>query len=335
VKLARAIAKPRALLRRTRARGVVLCYHRVASLDRDPQLLAVAPERFAEQLVYLSEHFEPVPLARIHDPEPSALPRIAITFDDGYADNLIAAKPLLEEQRVPATVFICTGNLGSRREFWWDELERILLEPATLPARLETTVGDVRIAYDLSDDNNLAPAWNVLDRLDPSPRHALYRELASLIRPLPTEARDSVLAELRAWAGLVDVGRESHRSLTEREVAMLVASPYVEIGAHTVSHPVLACQTSEAQLREIETSRDVLQELTGQPVDSFAYPYGGAADYSSTTVRTLRETGLTLACTTTPGPVTAETDPLRVPRILVRDWGTAELRRRLTPFVRT
>jgi peptidoglycan/xylan/chitin deacetylase (PgdA/CDA1 family) len=320
-------------LPRARPCGVVLCYHRVASLERDPQLLAVTPEHFAEQLAYLSDHSEPVPLEEIFRPERSALPRVAVTFDDGYADNLIVAKPLLEEQRVPATIFICTGNLGTRREFWWDELERIVLEPETLPGRLETTVGQSRVVCDLGDGSISAPAWNVLDRSDPSPRHGLYRELASLIRPLSAGARDAALAELRTWAGLGEVGRESHRSLTKPEVATLAASPWVEIGAHTVSHPVLSSLAAQAQRREIETSRNVLKELTGKSVDAFAYPYGGASDYSRTTVRILQETAATIACTTEPNAVTERINLLRIPRILVRDWDAGELRQRLEPFL--
>jgi peptidoglycan/xylan/chitin deacetylase (PgdA/CDA1 family) len=303
-------------------------------LTRDPQLLAVTRERFAKHLEYLGSRFQPVPLAQIHDPGPATVPRVAVTFDDGYADNLIAAEPLLEEHQVPATIFICTGNLGTRREFWWDELERILLEPETLPARLETTVGDARLVRNLSGEDPRAPAWNVLDRSDPSPRHTLYRELAPLIRKLPTHARDAVLADLREWAGLGAVGRDSHRCLTHREVAILAASPWVEIGAHTVSHPVLAGLSSDAQLGEVEASREVLQELTGNPVHSFAYPYGDATDYSATTVGILREAGVRLACTTTPNPVVPATDPLRIPRVLVRDWETGELHRVLTRFVR-
>jgi peptidoglycan/xylan/chitin deacetylase (PgdA/CDA1 family) len=333
MKLARPMAGLRRL-RRRRAHGVVLCYHRVASLDRDPQLLAVTPERFTKQLEYLRERFEPVPLERILDPKPSAVPRVAITFDDGYADNLISARPSLEEQQMPATVFVCTGNLGTRHEFWWDELERILLEPEILPAQLEVTIGDARIARKVPSDTIRAPAWNVLDRFDPSPRHALYRNLASLIRPLPTRRRDAVLADLRAWAGLGEVGRESHRPLTGPEVAVLASSRYIDIGAHTVSHPVLACLTSDAQRDEVEASRDALQDLTGHPVHSFAYPYGGAADYGSITTGILRRIGLTLACTTVPGAVVAATDPVQIPRILIRDWDADELHRRLTPFVR-
>ena len=65
-----------------------------------------------------------------------------ITFDDGYADVLHHAKPLLERHSVPATVFVATGAIGQRREFWWDELGGLFLQPGTLPEELELTVDE-------------------------------------------------------------------------------------------------------------------------------------------------------------------------------------------------
>jgi peptidoglycan/xylan/chitin deacetylase (PgdA/CDA1 family) len=106
----------------------ILLYHRVAELERDPQRLAVTPEHFDEHLRVLGATCTPVAYADVPSllRTPRRLPEraVAVTFDDGYRDNLHAAKPLLERHGVPATVFVASGYVGSGRAFWWDELER-------------------------------------------------------------------------------------------------------------------------------------------------------------------------------------------------------------------
>src|SRR5262249_43149366 len=124
--------------------GAILLYHRVTRLDRDPQLLAVSPEHFAEHLDVLRRKANVVPLNKFRG-EPRLPSRaIAITFDDGYADNFVEAKPILERKEVPATVFVVSGFLGSAREFWWDELDRILLQPEDAEWHVEQTAAGIR-----------------------------------------------------------------------------------------------------------------------------------------------------------------------------------------------
>jgi hypothetical protein len=105
---------------RDRRRPIVLMYHRVADIVVDPWNLAVGPERFAEQIAVLARRREIVPLERIGE-RPAGKPLAAITFDDGYVDVLTHALPVLESHGAPATVFVTTGQMGSPREFWWDE----------------------------------------------------------------------------------------------------------------------------------------------------------------------------------------------------------------------
>jgi peptidoglycan/xylan/chitin deacetylase (PgdA/CDA1 family) len=117
--------------RRRQARpgdAVVLAYHRLATLESDRWRLAVSPERFAEHVEVIHERFQPCSLGELA----AALERgttlrraVAITFDDGYRDNLLAAKPILERHGVPATVFVVTGYTGTSGAFWWDGLERV------------------------------------------------------------------------------------------------------------------------------------------------------------------------------------------------------------------
>jgi peptidoglycan/xylan/chitin deacetylase (PgdA/CDA1 family) len=117
----------RALERRRQSRpgdAVVYAYHRIATPESDPWKLAVSPERFEEQITALREEFHPLSLAELADALAAGrIPRrsVAITFDDGYRDNLEVAKPILERHGVPATVFVATGYTGAGRNFWWDD----------------------------------------------------------------------------------------------------------------------------------------------------------------------------------------------------------------------
>jgi peptidoglycan/xylan/chitin deacetylase (PgdA/CDA1 family) len=130
------------------AKVLILLYHRVADLKLDPQLLAVTPEHFAEHLEILRRYSRPMSLQGLLVAlRNGCLPRqaVVVTFDDGYADNLHCAKPLLERYDVPATAFVTAGYVGSQREFWWDELERLILVPGRLPEELRVNInGSIR-----------------------------------------------------------------------------------------------------------------------------------------------------------------------------------------------
>src|SRR5207245_611648 len=110
-------------------------YHRVEDLPSDPQRMCVGPDQFDEHLAVLRTRFRPASLSSaVEATRKGDLDRdVAVTFDDGYADNLLNAKPLLETHGIPATVFVTTDYIDSKREFWWDELERLLLQPGDLP----------------------------------------------------------------------------------------------------------------------------------------------------------------------------------------------------------
>jgi peptidoglycan/xylan/chitin deacetylase (PgdA/CDA1 family) len=133
-----------ARIHRRKSDGVVLCYHRLAEPSFDPWSLCVTPRNFEQHLERVLRLGEPVPLSEI-----SAVPtrrrrgrvRIAITFDDGYADNVLEGQPLFERFGIPVTIFLATGFVNSDRELWWDELERAVIEPARLPASLELDIG--------------------------------------------------------------------------------------------------------------------------------------------------------------------------------------------------
>jgi peptidoglycan/xylan/chitin deacetylase (PgdA/CDA1 family) len=320
---------------------ILLLYHRIARASIDPQLLCVSPGRFAEHLGMIAERYEPVALgellARVREGRPVNR-CVAVTFDDGYADNLLAAEPLLERAGAPATVFVTSGNVRDGRPFWWDDLERILLRPGRLPSVFALTVAGKKLRFELGDDAAYTPGraadragWTVLDRGDPGPRQSLYRELSARLRVLDERERDSALGDLRS---LVEAYEGSPpdvpRPLTADELVRLADGGLVDVGAHSVSHPVLAALPRRRQHEEVAGSKRELEDLLGRPVSAFAYPYGARADFDDGVVSAVRAAGFNHACTSLAGRLTPRTNWFHLPRVLVRDWTGAELERRLS-----
>ncbi len=161
---------------------------------------------------------------------------VVITFDDGYRDNLSAAKPALERHGFPATVFIVSGYVDSSRDFWWDEL------------------------LQLWQDSELRELRD-------------YRAVWSDLRSLPHLERQAALDELwerhasRRPDPVTDI-------LTSEDIVALADGGLVEVGAHTVTHPRLAGLPRDDQLEEIRSSKQLLEQLIGRRVESFSYPYG-------------------------------------------------------------
>jgi peptidoglycan/xylan/chitin deacetylase (PgdA/CDA1 family) len=307
--------------------GLVLLYHRVADLPSDPQRLTVKPANFAAHLELVKSRCRPLPLRDLlRAANEGSLPRraIGITFDDGFADNLLNAKPPAEDRQIPVTVFVTAGQLGVEREFWWDELERIVLRQCVLPAKLELHVEHRTLCWDLGHSNRISPdlfeSWHVQCGEDPTPRHALYRSLCNILRPLGDKTRRELLDRLRSWAEVEETHRETHLALTPEQLTALDRSECFTIGAHTMTHALLSSLSAQEQEAEIYGSKTVLEEILGHPVSSFAYPFGARGDYDETSVAAVGSAGFELACANFPGVVWSGSDRFQLPRLLVRDW---------------
>jgi peptidoglycan/xylan/chitin deacetylase (PgdA/CDA1 family) len=335
----------RTMAGRRRNRPVVLAYHRIAHSASDPQLLSVTPENFAEHLRLIGEQHKAVTLPALvaAASEGRPMPRaVAVTFDDGYADNLLLAQPLLERRGVPATVFVTSRYVRDGRPFWWDELERLLLSPGVLPSSLTLGLGRETLCWKLGSDASYTKAdlaaraaWNVLDARDPGPRQRVYRALVGRLRALDEPERDDVLDRLRAVVRLD--GRhdgETPRPLTPDELVRLGQGEIIQIGAHTETHPVLSKLTVTRQRQEVMGSKRELEDALGRPVSAFAYPYGGSADFDDTTISLVGAAGFHHACSSVPGRVGHRSDRWRIPRLVVRNWTGDELERRLSRLAR-
>ena len=177
-----------------------------------------------------------------------------ITFDDGYADNLEHARPWLARHGLPATVFVTAGAVGATREFWWDELERLLLDDRPLPTLLTLEIAGVTHRWELGDaatnvavSAEAAAAWKPWEDSHPSTRHALYRELYDLLFAASTAERLGALDAIGTWVGTTSEARPSHRALSEHELAELARDALVDIGCQFRHEPdVLGVAFDEA-----------------------------------------------------------------------------------------
>jgi peptidoglycan/xylan/chitin deacetylase (PgdA/CDA1 family) len=255
---------------------------------------------------------------------------IVLTFDDGYMDNLLNAKPLLEHYDVPATIFLVTDALVEERNFWWDELEWALLQPGTLPAYLELNVNGSKYEWHLGD----AHLYSLKDRQNdwqrrpwdapPGTRLAFFylvwQQLLKLSKPERLEALDAI----RAWVGTASDPRREDRALTQEDVSALGNGDLVELGAHTMTHASLRLLSNAQQMDEIAGSKAQLENITGRPVTSFSYPHG---EYSVETTALVKRAGFQVASTTNFRCVLPDADPFQLPRFQVDDWSGEEFLR--------
>lgn len=262
--------------------------------------MAVTPRQFEEHLDVLAAH-RVVPLAELAAGIRTARrgsPAIAITFDDGYADNLDAALPRMEARDIPATFFIATGYVGAGREFWWDELERLLLEPAVGRPAVEVTL------------DGTPRTWAVTSERE---RLAALMELQYLLRRMPAPGIDAALGELRDGPALP--ARRTHAVLDGTGLARLAASPLVEVGGHTRRHGNLARAGLELQREEIAGCAQDLREWLGAPPRGFSYPFGRRGrDFTATAVRVVREAGYSWGVARSGWPLTRMSPVRRLPR---------------------
>lgn len=322
------------LRQRGEPRGAILMYHRIASAGADPWSLNVSVEHFAEQMDVLRTCANPTSLGAFTE----ALRRgqitdrsVVVAFDDGYANNLHVAAPVLQRFDVPATVFVTTGQVGSRREFWWDELEQVLLKARPLPATLDLPVGRATRHWTLGSaaglyDEPMRRAFGAT----PGARLAFYYDVWRALVPLNHDDRQSAIEALKAWSGAVPALRASHRPMTGDEVATLASNALVEIGAHTVTHPRLPALPRSAQRLEIGDGKTHLERLVGGPVTSFSYPFG---KLDRVTADLVRQAGFSCAVAGESEAVWRRSGLMQLPRVRVEDWDGDRFERQLTEWL--
>lgn len=270
----------------------VLMYHRVAKESCDSYDITVSPEHFADQMAYIARYF---PVVRTEDDWSDIRePSVAVTFDDGYADNFHNALPVLEKYNIPATFFVSTENLGTNKLFWWDILEGIF--------RIRRQ-GAVRLGQREFSSKNLNEAHSFLRGMLPDKRAALLDEVTKH-QELPGDIMERCVLSLK-------------------ELRLLSESPLVTIGAHTITHSSLSHEPKALQMQEIAVSKTRLEEIIGKVVSVLSYPFG---DYNEETIAILKECDIKKAFTVT-GGLSFGSGGFEIPRNKVPDTDSKGLER--------
>jgi peptidoglycan/xylan/chitin deacetylase (PgdA/CDA1 family) len=280
------------------ARLSVLLFHRVLPAP-DPMLPGLPDAaRFDRICGWMSRWFNVLPLdTAVKRLREGTLPAraAAITFDDGYADNHDVALPILLRHGLSATFFVTTGFLDGGR-MWNDTvIECVRLSPESR-LNLKCLGIDGIEELDIDDWAKKRTAMGRLLRaikyLSPQERDTAVRQIAESSRASLPRGQMMHSAQVRA---LRDGG--------------------MQVGAHTLTHPILAGLSRDQARAEILGSKQVLEELLSEPVLSFAYPNGKPdVDYTAETVQLAHEAGFDLAVSTAWGAADQTVDVMQVPR---------------------
>lgn len=278
----------------------ILTFHRVND-QQDPFFPSLSTGVFSARMEHIARHYVVLPIEDLADRlrdgrAPSNA--LALTFDDGYRDSLTHAAPILARYGLPATIFLTTGYVGTSEMPWYD----------LLALGLKTTR---REAVSLRTGEQL-PLHSTGERLG-----ALQATLRHL-KTLPDEARRRVVGRMIDDLAPSAPAEEKRLMLSWGEVDALRGLGF-SIGAHTVNHPILSRVEADAAWREIHGSKETIERMLGARVRGFAYPNGGADDYSPETVRLVERAGFTCAVTTRRGLNTT-----RTPRFELRRGGPWE-----------
>lgn len=291
------------------ARLSILIFHRVLPAPDALQPDVIDARRFDATCQWLKSWFRVLPLGEaVSRLRSGSLPAraAAITFDDGYADNHDVAMPILQRHGLAATFFIATGYLDGGRMFNDSVTETLRCATVASLDLGHTVLGDLG-QHELGT---------------PQARRDAIHAILKTVRHFGVAQREAFCQQLQQLAGVASLPTDLMMN-TDQLRRMQQAG--MSIGAHTVSHPMLALLDDAAAVAELTGSRAFLEDVVAAPVKLFAYPNGRPdEDYSARTVELVRAAGFDAAVSTAWGAARQDSDPYQLPRFT--PWDRPRLR---------
>jgi peptidoglycan/xylan/chitin deacetylase (PgdA/CDA1 family) len=290
-----------------RTRTLFLAYHGVApDAEEFDAWTLVRASAFRAQMEFLKENFDCISMDQALEGrrEGCRRPGAVVTFDDGYANNLEVALPILTDLGIPATIYVVTGIVQERELLWpdaiWFAAKRSGVTDIDLSG-IADPLGSYRFGTARED-------WQegVLEILED-----VKRTPSEVRRETVEKIAARFMAQSTTGNKVVQVEGNVFSPLKEDEIRELAASPLISLGAHTHCHSLLDRIPLDAARESIEKSKRILEDMTGKAIDHFAYPNG---NFNRDIVRIVQEAGFRSAVTWETGYFKPEDDPFAIKR---------------------
>lgn len=278
-------------------RLLVLGWHNATATYGFPAADGAAERGLAQQMKTLARVANVLPLEqalqRLSAGERLPARAVAVTFDDGYRDNLEVAVPVLEQLGLPATFFLVPRLLSGEVDAWWE------------------TIG-----WALQSSTRTSLAWEDLEvsLASKAARDDAYSQVVKRLKLRNQSAREQSMSELLA---LLEPPGERPNLFMDWDGAHELVRRGFSVQSHTRSHVVLAQEDAEGQRRELTDARTELEQRLGIEISTIAYPHGGTQHYTAETVQIAAEAGYRWGVTTREAFTTSATAPLEIRRCLV------------------
>ena len=269
-----------------KGKGAILNYHRVLpsnKIDNSLVNIAVSTDNFINQLNFLKKNFDIISLddLLIHLKSKSNEFKIAMTFDDGYKDNLDYAYPILEKFKAPATIYIITKFINNKFIPWWVKLDHFITNNKKI-------FDNKKKIFELYKNKILFSDQLTIDK-----------KVLSII-------------------GKNNKFKYNKIFLDQKEIQYLGKQKLITIGSHSHSHYNFSQLTQEQTLSEFKTSKFILEKIIKKKISHFSYPYGGPKNIDFRFTKFLKNLGF-LSAVTTIRKKLYQTDEFELPRVFVNN----------------
>lgn len=237
---------------------LIFTYHRVCRPSYNNEYLGVPSDVFEKHVRFIKDNFKTVSMldgVKALQKGSSKEIHAAINFDDGYKDNYEHAYPVLRKYKIPATIFLTTDFIGEDRNFWWDDIFKIINN--TFSDKLSFDIGSRKFHFRL---NGMAQRKEAVRYINYILRDKNAREIKYVVEKIKEnlsfkEKRSS--NEMLSWEEINEMKQGS-----------------VSFGSHTKTHPNLCLLNDDEVLDELIGSKKNIEQKLGVEIDGFAYPFG-------------------------------------------------------------